>query len=457
MIHSVFPLLLCSCASLWGITDARELEVTELTVSIGTLSPAFDPQVTHYQLDVGYPDAVVEVRARTNDPGATIDIAGVPTSDGNGVAEVSIGDTVVEVVARTPSGVEQTYEIAVHRADLILQFAAPRQVPVQMAGMIDRVALLDLDGNASLDLMPMSGVGDVGVMTNDSSASFTFRGQLPFGSVKQVIARDFDSDGKPDLVMLSGGLQIVRGIGNANFDPGYGCGAPPSPTAFTLFQFDGDGRPDLAMVDAQGRMTPMLGMTAPGTCFQSMPAIEQQVIPTALTKVVAGPIDQMAGDDLATLDPTGGRIFIHRNMSGQGFSLDTLELGAGAQASDVAVADLDDNGRAEVIWIDRTTEDVVIQTFPGPRGAAYHTPGNPRSLTIADVDGDGLLDVVVLDTMGLSVLHNEGGGTFSHKGIPMQLGGVQRIALADLNGDGRADLVTANFTSTLSVFLGANP
>jgi hypothetical protein len=458
MIRWAAPLLLCNCANLIGITDERDLEVSALTVSVGTLSPPFDPAITHYELSVGYPDPVIEVHAETNDPGATIEVAGFEVAGGTGVAEVSVGDTTVEVIARTPSGVEAKYEIAVHRADLIIAFAAPRQVPVQMAGMIDRVALADLDGNGTPDLVPMSGVGDAGLMTNDGGAHFMFRGQLPYGGIRQIAMRDFEpQDGKPDVLLMNGGFQLLRGLGNAQFDAGFGCGAPPSPIAFTMFQFDGDGRQDLAFVDQQGRLSPMLSPTAPGTCFQAMPAIEQQVSPTALTQVVAGPIDNMPGDDLATLDPMSGRIFIHRNVNGQGLTIEQLELGAGAQASEVAVADVDGDVRAEVIWIDRTTEDVVVQQHPGPRGASYHVPGNPRSLTITDVDGDGFADIVVLDNMGITVLHYEGGGTFSQKHIGMQLPGVSRIAMADLDGDGRSDLVTANFTSTLSVFLGETP
>jgi hypothetical protein len=202
----------------------------------------------------------------------------------------------------------------------------------------------------------------------------------------------------------------------------------------------------------------MRGMPPPTSCFQNMPASEQQVSPTALTAVVAGPFDASVGDDLASLDPNTGRIFVHRNINGGGLSIEQLDLGGvGPRATELAAADLDGDGRAELIWLDRTTDDVVVQKFPGPRGASFHVLGNPRGLVLADIDGDTLLDIVVQDNMGLTVLHNETGGTFSVKAVPMQLPGVTRIALADLDGDGRADLVTANFTSTVSVYLGVAP
>jgi VCBS repeat protein/cadherin-like protein len=457
MIRRAFPLLLCSCADLIGITDGQDFDVVELSVSAGTLSPAFDPTVEQYDLALGYPDTALEIHAASSDPEVVFEIAGETALEGTGIKLIELGDTSVDVVAHTPSGVTKTYKISVHRADLIIAFATPRQVQSQLPGMIDRVMIADFDGDDIPDLAPMTGTGDVGVMTNNGDAQFTNRPSLPYNNIRQVALRDFDLDGKPDvLAMSTGGIQILRNLGNAMFDGGLACGGPPSPTAFTMFQFDADGRPDLAMVDQQGRLSPMLG-TAEINCFQPMPAADQQVSPTMLNNVISGPFDANAGDDLATLDITNGRIFVHRNISGGGLAIEQLDLGAGAKASDLAAADIDGDQRAELVWIDRTTEDVIVQKFPGPRGASYHIPGNPRALTTTDIDGDGLIDIVVLDNQGLTVLHNEAGGTFSQKVVPMQLGNVFRLAFADLDGDGRVDLVTANFTSTISVHLGVTP
>jgi len=456
MIRWFTPLLLCSCADLIGITEPRDLEVVELVVSAGTLVPAFDPAVSSYALKVGYPDATFEVHAAANDPEARIDIAGVESVAGSGVAAVEIGDTTIEVVARTASGVTRTYEIAVTRADLIIAFAAPRMVPTQIPGMVDRVAIADFDGDGTPDLGAMTGTGELGLLTNSGAAQFMFRGTMPYGVIRAIATRDLDLDGKPDLLVIGGsGLQIGRGLGNAQFEAPISCGGPPMPTAFSLFQFDSDGRVDLAIADTGGRLAPMIGM--PGMCFQSMPAIEQNVSPTQLTVVASGPIDNSLGDDLATLDPMQGQIFVHRNFGGNALSIEPLETGVGAHAVELVVADLDGDQHAEVIWIDRTTDDVVIQRFPGPRGPSYRVPGNPRSLTVVDIDGDGALDVLVLDNAGITVLHNEAGGTFSKKSVPMAMPGVMRLAAADLDGDGRADLATANFTSTILVHLGVAP
>ncbi len=457
MIRWAIPLVLCSCADLLGITDGQDFEVVELSVSAGSLSPAFDPAVDRYDLALAYRDATLEIHAVSSDPEVVFDIAGETLVGGTGSKLVELGDTNIDVVARTPNGVTKTYKIAVHRPDLIIAFAPPRPVQTQLPGMIDRVEITDFDGDNLLDLAPMTPTGEVGVMTNNGSAQFTNRPMLPFGGIRQLTTRDFDLDGKPDVLMMTnGGLQLLRNLGNAMFDGGLACGGPPSPTAFTLFKFNNDGPADLAMVDQQGRLSPMLG-TPQFNCFQPMPAIDQQVSPTMLNNVIAGPFDDKDGDDLATLDLTNGRIFVHRNIGGGGLAIEQLDLGLGAKASDLAAADFDGDQRAELVWIDRTTEDIVVQKFPGPRGASYHVPGNPRALVTTDIDGDGLVDIVVIDNQGLTVLHNEAGGTFSQKTVPMPLGNVSRLAVADLDGDGRADLVTANFTSMVTIHLGVTP
>ncbi len=454
MIRWLAPVLLCGCADLIGITEPTDFEVVELTVSTGTLMPAFDPTITRYEVAVGYPDATIEIRAAASDPQATIEIGGEPTDQGMAVAAVAIGDTVVAITATTPSGVARTYEIALHRPDLIIAFAAPRSVATQIPGMISRVEIADLDGNGSLDLAAIA-TAEVGLLTNDGAAQFSFRSMFSYGFVRGLAVRDLDFDGRPDLVVsASGQLQVSRNAGNATFDSPIGCGGSPSPGAFAMFQLDTDGRIDLALADQNGRLMPMTGM--PSTCFASMPAMDQTVSPTQLTVVVSGAFDNVQGDDLATLDPMAGRIFVHRNLGGA-LSLEQVDVGPTAKPVELVAADTDGDGLDELIWIDRQTDDIVIQPFPGPRGTSYHVDGSPRSLNVVDVDGDGALDVLVLDNAGITVLHNEAGGTFSKKSIAMALPGVQRIAAADLDGNGRADLVAANFTSSLTVHMGVAP
>jgi hypothetical protein len=187
--------------------------------------------------------------------------------------------------------------------------------------------------------------------------------------------------------------------------------------------------------------------------FTPLPALDQNIGPNELTAVVAAEIDGMPGEDVASLDPISRKIYVHRNLGGA-LGFEGVDLGFGAEPVELIAADLDGDLRAELVWIDRATDSIVVQPFPGPRRSTHHVVGKPRSLAAIDVDGDGVRDLIVLDDQGVTVLHNDGTGVLSPKSIAIPLPGVQRIAVGDFNGDGRADLATCNFTSTVLVHLG---
>ena len=85
----------------------------------------------------------------------------------------------------------------------------------------------------------------------------------------------------------------------------------------------------------------------------------------------------------------------------------------------------------------------------------YPVANSGSSLTVADVNGDGILDIV---TSGVSVLLGKGDGTFT-AGNSILLPGVSgNLQIADINGDGALDLVTAtmdsDFHQTVDILLG---
>ncbi|CAF3362994.1 unnamed protein product [Rotaria socialis] len=86
----------------------------------------------------------------------------------------------------------------------------------------------------------------------------------------------------------------------------------------------------------------------------------------------------------------------------------------------------------------------------------YSTGSGPRSLSAVDVNGDGKLDIIVANyvSKNVSVLLNTGDGTFAAQTTYLAGTGPAFVPVADVNGDGKPDIIVTNYGSkNLSVLL----
>ncbi len=156
-----------------------------------------------------------------------------------------------------------------------------------------------------------------------------------------------------------------------------------------------------------------------------------------------------------------------------GYFLPAIVLATpGRTPLDVAVGNLSGHadGRLDVVVATSGANNVLIftQTASGTFNAptTYTVGGDPQAVTVADLDGNGRADIAVATTANtVSVLLQTAAGVFAP--TVDYATGVQPVALkaADLNGDGKLDLLTANYgaattpgTGGLSVLLqGTTP
>ena len=132
----------------------------------------------------------------------------------------------------------------------------------------------------------------------------------------------------------------------------------------------------------------------------------------------------------------------------------------------VAVGDLDNDGLQDLVVVDASGNvNVIFSHADGSFDLTIYAPGDlgtPTSVVVADVNGDGWPDVIITDgddaATGVHVLLNNGDGTLGPKKVyasgPAGAPGPQSIVAVDLNSDGKYDLVTANGSQdSISVLL----
>jgi hypothetical protein len=134
-------------------------------------------------------------------------------------------------------------------------------------------------------------------------------------------------------------------------------------------------------------------------------------------------------------------------------------VGANPQA--IVTADVNGDGRLDLITANAGSNSISVllglpssKKVPAGTFAAardYAVGPGPYSLAVGDFNGDGKPDIAVGVSGGMSVLLGNGDGTFqAARNSPLGLG--RYIAVADVNGDGKLDLLSNYYG--LSVLLG---
>jgi hypothetical protein len=137
----------------------------------------------------------------------------------------------------------------------------------------------------------------------------------------------------------------------------------------------------------------------------------------------------------------------------------------GPQAAAAAVADLNGDGLNDAATVNSGTHLLTVWLANGqggfgpPANYATNVNGTFEFMRTADLDGDGDKDVLVASdtsgTPGFGVLRNTGSGSFLAAGNFTSAGAAQNLAVADLNHDGKPDVVTPNGSANnVSVFIG---
>jgi hypothetical protein len=163
--------------------------------------------------------------------------------------------------------------------------------------------------------------------------------------------------------------------------------------------------------------------------------------------------------DLATTNLGTSMISVLLGDGAGGFAA-ASQFGGGTSPASLAVADFNNDGDLDLATLGKDVSVLVGNgdgTFQPPVQTAI--PPHSDHVSAADFNADGNMDLVfTAETVGwgsVEVLLGDGQGGFAARNeYQIHDSRPEGLAVADLNSDGRPDVVTANLGGTLSVLLG---
>jgi len=297
---------------------------------------------------------------------------------------------------------------------------------------------------------------------------FGFSASLTNGTfVRSVTAVDINGDGKPDLVSVRGNpsfLYTWTNNGNGIFVSNASYAVGSFPYHVIGADINGDTKPDLITANNSGHSLTVL--TNDGTGRFVLSATLAYGSGYAPHGVAAGDLFNHSCLDLVSANSQNASFTVWSN-TGSGIFVSNVTLSAGtpqqAVPETVAIADINGDGKPDIIG-GCDNSDVFylhVWTNNAPGGfVAMAVPnfflGGIVDLVTADVNRDGKLDVVFAGSKslqtGVIVLTNTGTSSFgfSSAGLP----GISPFAIVagDFNGDGYIDAATPNqANNTMSV------
>jgi hypothetical protein len=254
----------------------------------------------------------------------------------------------------------------------------------------------------------------------------------PFWVSGGIVVSDLDGDGRADVAVARtyvdqppphpGYVDVHLQTAPGRFAPLQRYAVAADPWALSVGDIDGDGLPDLLSASP---------MTTP--------------------------------PQINTVNDSGAVALLRQRNASPGQFETAQVLAVGGVTNDATVADLTGDGRADVLAADGVivnSRALLLAQLPAANSFATPQPvctgaGGWSALAVGDIDGDTRSDVAGVGSGTLWWCRGLGGGNFAAPAVIGTGVALVGVALADLDADGRLDLVAADAGNAPSGGLGA--
>ena len=425
---------------------------------------------------------------------------------------VSVNNTATSLAAFSENAFLPTYDNSAYPAGAT---AFEPKVDFLQTTASDPIQVLiqDMDGDGKADLIVMTWV-DISVYRNTSTTgaitassfaspvSYPLPGPYITGGWQigsQMTIGDVDGDGVPDLLCgrtFTDSFYVMRNISTAG-SIGFSAlvpfvtGSDASVGMFginciALADMDGDGKADVVMGNQDGSISVVLNTSTPGSITTSSFGVPFNTLVTASYGIYGMAVGDLDGDGKRDIVFTGvdSTISVFQNTSTMGSislaSQVTYGSGLAANTQCVVFSDIDGDGKPDLAVTNGINNTLSIFRNTATAGTIdassfgvpviFPSAFQAGSIVAGDFDGDGKPDLAVsasteywgpgdynLD-QAIYLYHNNAiPGTINQASFfaiayPLGHNNVFGIAVGDIDGDGKPDIVTANNDdSTISV------
>ncbi len=326
-------------------------------------------------------------------------------------------------------------------------FTAPRTWPT-----VDwpfRAVVADLNADGRLDVATPSHEGfspQVGVLLTTDAGTLASRVDYVAAPIMDdVVAADFTQDGKTDLAMTTDadtGIVLLRNTGQGAFERLPIFPLPMSLRALEAGDVSGDGLQDLVVLGWGRDAVWVLQNLGGGNFAPSSHPVGNAPRASALA--------DLTGDgllDIAVANADSHTLSILIQQDGGTFT-PKVDFPTDGMPADIVTGDFDGDGRRDLATVNviGSSVSVLRNLRPGLFATKldYRVGTRPSALATGDFNGDGRPDLVSISTEAgvVSLLLNQGNGMFAPKvDFPITSRGSESLAAADLNSDGLLDLV----------------